>query len=75
MHLGSDYDDDRAETGQDEQHAGHPGEAGAQAAQEHRRGRVPGLGPGDNHAEPGDAPPSPVPQCRCPSLFAWSLPL
>lgn len=74
MYLGTDRDDDRADPGQDEKDAGCPGDAGAQAPRGRgRRGRVPGLRPRDDHAEPGYTPPSRIPQCRRAFLFAGPL--
>ena len=67
MLLGADRDADSGGPARDEKDSGHSGNAGTQASRPRGltgRGSESALRPGHDHAEPGDAPPLRVPQCR-----------
>ena len=56
MDLGTDRDAHRGRPARDEQGAGQPGEAGAEAGPHPGRGDKRAVRPGHDHAKPGYAP-------------------
>jgi hypothetical protein len=74
MHLGADRDDDRDDSGHDENGTGQSGNAGAEAYQRRGRGGARRLWPGHDHPEPAYAPPLRIPhtpsfRCAFPRVF------